>query len=82
MKFKISLLAKVLKRFESRAVGRGIQFSGDDDHGFFDEGRAEGFQLAVDDLKGVDRIIDIGIARVDEMHDKARAFDVAEETDA
>src|ERR1700675_1574030 len=30
----------------------------------------------------MDRIIDVGIARVDEMHDEASALDVAEEADA
>ena len=77
MEFKVSVLAKVLKRFEPRAVGCGIQLSGNDDHRFFDEGRAKGFQLSIDDLKRVNRIIHVGIARVDQMDDEASALDVA-----
>jgi len=37
------------------------------------------FELTVDDFERVDRIIGVGIARVDQMDEEAGAFDVSEE---
>jgi len=82
VEFKIALLAKIAKSFEPRAIGRGVQLGGDGDHRFFGEGRAKGFEFAVDDFERVDWIIGVGVARVNQMDEQARAFDVAEETDA
>ena len=82
MEFEFALLAEIAKSFEARAVGGGVELGGDDDHGFFGEGRAEGYELAIDDLEGMDGIIGVRIARVNEMNEEARAFDVAKEADA
>ena len=82
MEFQVALLARITKSFEPRTIARGIQLGGNDDHGFFDERRAEGFQLAIDHFEGMYRIVGIRVARVDQMDEKARAFDVAEEADA
>jgi len=81
VEFEVAPLAEITKRFETRAIGRGIQFGGDNNHRFFDERCAKGFQFAVDDLKRTDRIVGVGVARVDEMDEQSRAFDVAEKTD-
>ena len=64
VEFEVAQLAKILELFKARAVGGGIQLGGDYDHRFFDQRWTECFQLSVDDLKRVDRIIDVGIARI------------------
>src|SRR5256712_9093874 len=82
VEWKIAALAEIAKSFETRAIRRGVQFGGDDDHRFFDEGSTEGFELAIDDFERMDRIIGIGLAGVDEMDEEAGAFDVTEKADA
>src|SRR5713226_904893 len=82
VEFQVALLAEIAKHFEPRAIGRGVQLSGNDNHRFFDEGRAKGFELAVDDFERMDRVIGVGVARVDQMDEEARAFNVPKETDA
>src|SRR5579864_2314235 len=41
VKFEIALLAEIAKRFETRAVGSGVQLGGNYNHGFFGKGIAE-----------------------------------------
>lgn len=82
VEFKISPLAKIPQRFKPRPIDGGIQLGGDDNRRLLGEGGVEGFQLSIDDFKRVDRIIGVGVAGVDEMHEEARAFDVAKETNA
>src|SRR6266436_367348 len=82
VKFKVAPLAEIAKSSETRAIGGGVQLRGSDDHRFLDEGRAKGFELAVDNFERVDWVIVVGITRVDQMDQQARAFDMAEETDA
>jgi hypothetical protein len=82
VEFEVALLAESLKLFKACAVSGGVQLSGNDDHRFFDEGWTKGFQFSVDHLKRVDRIIGVGVARIDQMDEEAGAFDVAQETDA
>src|SRR5437667_4571242 len=82
VKFEFPPSAEISKSVETRAIRRGVQLRGNNDHRFFDQGRAEGFQLAVDDLERMDGIVGVGIARVYEMNEEPRALDVPEETDA
>ena len=65
MEFEVAPLAEITKRFETRAIGRGIQFGGDNNHRFFDERCAKGFQFAVDDLKRTDRIVGVELNDAD-----------------
>jgi len=64
---QVALLAKTPKNFETRAIGSGVQLGGNHDHRFFDERHAEGFEFAVDDFERMDRLIGVGVARVDQM---------------
>ena len=82
MKFELALLAEIAQCFKPRAVGRGIQLGGDNNHRFFDERSAKCLELAVNDRERVDRIIRIRIARINQMDEQARAFDVAKKTNA
>ena len=72
VEFKFALLAEIAKSVESRMIRGGVQLGGNDDHRFFDERRAEGFEFAVDDFERVDWIIGVGVARVDQMDEQAR----------
>src|ERR1700686_5900070 len=81
VKFKVAQLAEIAKSFETRTIRGGVQLGGNDDHRFLDEGRAKGFELAVDNFERVDWVIVVGITRVDQMDEEAGAFDMAEETD-
>src|SRR6059058_4972947 len=54
VKWKIALGAEIAEFFQARAVCRGVEFGGHDDHGFFAEAFAKGEQFAVDDFKRVD----------------------------
>jgi len=65
VEFKVALLAKIPKLIEMRRIGRSVQLGGNDNHRLFDKRSAKSFQLSIDDLKRVDRIIDVGIARID-----------------
>src|SRR2546422_3182799 len=75
VEWKIAALAEIAKSFETRAIRRGVQFGGDDDHRFFDEGSTEGFELAIVDLQRNDRSIAIGLARVEEWGREYGRFD-------
>src|SRR5260370_41749875 len=54
VKFTVAPLAALAKSSETRAIGGGVQLRGGDDHRFLDEGRAKGFELAVDNFERVD----------------------------
>ena len=82
MELKVVVLAEITKGFKPRAIGGGVQLGGDDDHRFFCERRAKGMEFAIDDFEGMNRVISVRIARVDQMNEEARAFDVAEEANA
>ncbi len=82
VEFKAALFAEITQRFEARAVGGGIQFGGNQDHGLFGERFAEGGKLAVDHFEGMDRVIVVRIARINQMNKEPRALDVAEEANA
>jgi hypothetical protein len=82
MEFEAALFAEIPQGFEPRAVRGGVELGGHHDHRFFRQGFAEGCKLAVDDFEGADRVIRVGIARINQVDKKARAFDVAEEADA
>src|SRR5438552_5846925 len=82
MKFEFPPPAEISKSVETRAIRGSVQLRGYNDHRFFDQGRAEGFQFAIDDLERTDGIVGVGIARVYEMNEEPRALDVPEETDA
>ena len=82
VEFENAPLAIIAQRFEPSAVRGGVELGGDDNHRFFRQGFAEGRKLAVDDFEGVDRVVRVGIAGVDQMNKKPRTFHVAEKTDA
>src|SRR5438309_3439708 len=82
VKFEFPQPAESSKSVETCAIRGGVQLRGCNDHRFFDQGRAKGFQFAVDDLEGMDGIVGVGVARINEMNQQPCAFDVAEETDA
>src|SRR5437016_1094198 len=82
VKFEFPQPAEISKSVETCAIRGGVQLRGCNDHRFFDQGRTEGFQLAVDDLERMDGIVGVGVARINEMNQQPCAFDVAEETDA
>lgn len=82
MKFKILPAAEIAQSFEPRAVRRCIQLRGNDNHRLQSQRFAEGRELAADHLERMDWIIRVGVARVDQMNEKTRAFDVAEKADA
>ncbi len=63
------------------AVGGGVDFGSDDDDRFVGERVAESGEFAGDDVVGVDGIVDIGVAGVDEMDQQASSFDVLKKTD-
>ncbi len=46
-----ALMAEITESFEARAIGGGVQLGGNDDHRFFDEARAEGLELPVDNFE-------------------------------
>ena len=82
MEFKATLLAEFAQRFEACAIRRGVQFGRHNDHRLFGEGFAEGGKLAVDDFKGMDRVIVIRIAGINQMNKEPRALDMTEEANA
>ncbi len=67
VEFQVALLAKIAQSFEARAIGRGVQLGGNNDHRFFDEGGAKGFKLAADNFERMDWIIGVGVACVDQV---------------
>jgi len=79
VKFQAALFAEIAQRFEARAIGGGIKLGGNHDHGLLGERFAEGGKLAIDDFKGVDWVLVVRIARINQMNKEARALNVAEE---
>ena len=82
VKLEAALLAELAQGFEARAVGGGIEFGRDHDHGFFGQRFAEGGKFAVDDFKRMDRVIFVRIAGINQMNKEPRALDMTEEADA
>ncbi len=74
--------AKIAQLFKARAVGRGVQFCGHNDHGLLGKFFAERGQLARDDLEVVHGIAVGSVAGVDQMRDQPRALDVLQKSDA
>src|SRR5882762_2854524 len=82
VEFEAALLREIAQCLEARAIGRGVQLGGHHNHGLFGEGFAEGSKLAVDDFKGMDRVIFVRIAGINQMNKEARTLNVTEEADA
>src|SRR5260370_42240436 len=82
MKFKILPAAEIAQSFEPRAVRCCIQLRGNDNHRLQSQRFAEGRELAADHLERMDWIIRVGVSRVDQMNEKTRPFDVAQQADA
>ena len=82
MEGEIVFFAEGAKFVDASLVGGGVEFGGDDDHGFFGERFAEGAEFASDDFEGVNWIGVGGVARINKMDEEARALDVLQEADA
>src|ERR1700747_1808375 len=82
VKFQFVQLAKTAKIFQAHGISCRVQLGSHDDHWLFDEGRAEGFELTVDDFKRMDRIAGVGITSINQMDKEPRAFHMPKETDA
>src|SRR5208282_1322528 len=79
MEFKMALRGIGAQFLQMLAVRGGVELCGDHNHGFLGQLRAEGGELVLDDFEVLYRVAIVGVARIHQMRDEARALDVFQE---
>ena len=82
VEFQSTRRAKFSQFFQPGAVRRGVQLCGDNNHRLLGKFFAERGEFAFDDLEVVHRIAVGSIARIDQMRDQPRAFNVLQKSNA
>ena len=82
MKFEAALRAEGAQFFKMRVVRGGVELGGDHDHRLFRERWAERSEFVLDDFEIAHGIAIVRVARVHQMRDQPRAFDVLQKANA
>jgi hypothetical protein len=82
VEFEAALGGEIAKLVEVDAIRCGVKLGGCDDHRLFGEIGAKSGEFALDDFEILHGIARVRIARVDQMDDEARAFEMLEKARA